>query len=182
MKTKLLFLFLTILCIYSCEPIEISDRTVEGEVEGVRPIYAATNINNWDVITPLPAQPIQNLGKIYYKDNFIFVNERFRGIHIIDNNDPTNPIPVQFIEVLGNEDIAIKGNFLYADNMTDLVVLNISNLDNIQEVNRVKGLYPDVSANPFPEGFSGFFECVDESLGTVIGWEEATLLNPNCFR
>jgi len=34
----------------------------------------------------------------------------------------------------------------------------------------------------FPAGYSGYFECVDSEKGVVIGWEEATLSNPECWR
>ena len=32
------------------------------------------------------------------------------------------------------------------------------------------------------EGYNGFFECANEAEGVVIGWEEATLNNPKCWR
>ena len=180
MKIKILVLASIVLSVIACEPTSIDTPNPVGEVDGVRPIYA--EIETWDKITTLPAQNIQNLGKIYYKDQFIYVNERNRGIHIINNMNPKNPFPVHFVQVLGSEDIAIKGNFLYVDNVTDLVVLDISNMEDIKEVNRVKNLYPDSRKNPFPEGYTGFFECVDEAQGIVIGWEETILNNPACWR
>jgi hypothetical protein len=158
--------------------LDRADVTLDvGEVEGLRPIYSA----NWQEIGSLPAQSIGRLGKIYYKDSLIYVAESGRGIHVIDNHDPFNPTPIHFIQVPGCRDIAIRSNFLYADNVTDLVVLDISNLGNVQLVKRVPGLYEDIQQS-FPEAYEGYFECVDPERGKVVGWESAVLDNPQCFR
>jgi len=167
-------------CLLSCiqEPDEITDGLTQ-EIEGLKPIYA--NSDEWQNIITTDIQPIKQLGKIYYKDNLIYVNEYLKGIHIIDNSNPSSPIKIKFIQIPGSKDIAIKGNILYADNVTDLVSLDISDLNNVQEVGRVKDMYPKASQH-FPEGYEGSFECVDESQGVVIGWEEATLTDPKCWR
>ena len=163
----------------SCEVLNTGDTKPVGIVEGVKPIY--TDREGWDLIKATEPRPIGNLGKIYYKAPFIYVNERNQGIHVLDNTDPENPISVKFIEVIGSEDIAIKGNILYADNLTDLVAIDISDLSNIAVTSRVKDLYQE-SKKDYPEGYSGYFECVDNSRGIVIGWETTTLENPTCLR
>ncbi|GAB5554153.1 MAG: hypothetical protein Sapg2KO_37440 [Saprospiraceae bacterium] len=172
---------LTLVCSLStaCELVNIDNIEDLGIQEGVRPIYA--DFDTWDEIISLPARPIENLGKIYYKAPYIFVNERFKGIHIFDNSDPSQPTPIAFIQIYGSEDIAISGNILYADNYTDLVAIDISDLNNVQVVSRTEDLYTR-SGKAFPEGYSGYFECVEESQGLVVGWEEAELLNPRCLR
>lgn len=179
MIRSLVILLLTCCLSTACELISINDVTDVGVQQGVRPIYA--DFDTWDEIISLPARPIENLGKIYYKDPYIFVNERFKGIHVFDNSDPTQPTPIAFIQIYGSEDIAISGNILYADNYTDLVAIDISDLNNVQVVNRVENLYTR-SSKAFPEGYSGYFECVKEAKGFVVGWEAAELLNPKCIR
>lgn len=163
----------------ACELVEIRDESALGLQKGVRPIYA--DLDQWDKIVSLPPQPIENLGKIYYKAPYIYVNERFKGFHVLDNTDPENPFPIAFIQIFGAEDIAIKGNILYADNYTDLVAVDISDIFNVVLVDREEGLYAR-EAKAYPEGYSGFFECVEESKGFVVGWEEAELMNPECLR
>jgi len=37
------------------------------------------------------AQALKKPGKIYMKGNYIFVNEVDKGIHIIDNSNPSSP-------------------------------------------------------------------------------------------
>jgi hypothetical protein len=66
-------------------------------------------------------------GKIFLYGNYIFLNEVDKGVHVIDNTNPANPVLKTFIDIPGNLDIAVKGNTLYADLYTDLVVVDISN-------------------------------------------------------
>lgn len=180
MPLRFLFLFLAILGTTSaCELVDLENIEDVGVQEGVRPIYA--DFDDWDEIISLPPQPIGTLGKIYYKDPYLYVNERFKGIHVYDNSDPTMPVPIAFIQIFGSEDIAITGDILYADNYTDLVAIDISDINNVRVVNRVKDLYTRES-KAYPEGYSGYFECVDEDRGLVVGWEEAELVNPRCLR
>ena len=156
-----------------------SDPEPDLQTVGMRPIYLTGEA--WDEISVQEAQPIQNLGKIYYKDNHIYVNEINKGIHVIDNTDPHNPNPIKFIKIWGSRDVVIKDNIMYADNLTDLVAIDITDFNNIVVTKRVPNLY-NLEQASFPQNFLGFFECVDPSKGTVIGWEDAELLNPQCFR
>lgn len=74
-----------------------------------------------------PARPIDETGKIYWYGKWIFLNEPGRGIHIIDNTNPASPSLKAFIELPGTQDIAVKGNILYADLFTDMLAIDISN-------------------------------------------------------
>lgn len=108
------------------------------------------------------AQPIDNPGKIYYKDEYLFINEVDKGIHVIDNRDRSNPKDVGFIDLPGNRDLAAYGNFLYADNYSDLVVLDISNKNNIVEVNRIE------------EVFDAYYYYWGDEDQMIIAYEEVT--------
>ncbi|MES2848040.1 MAG: hypothetical protein V4685_03205 [Bacteroidota bacterium] len=70
---------------------------------------------------------VTHAGKIYIKDNYIYLNELNKGIHIIDNSNAMHPVQIAFLSIPGNLDIAIKGNTLYADMYSDLLALDISN-------------------------------------------------------
>jgi len=63
------------------------------------------------------ARDLNTPGKIYFKDQYIFINERMKGVHVYDVSDPANPQNKGFIEIPGNVDIAIKDNILYADRL-----------------------------------------------------------------
>ncbi len=92
-------------------------------------------------IKTLPAQDLESPGKIYVKDNYLFINEVKKGIHIIDNTNPSSPKPISFIQILGNIDIVVKDNIMYADSYTDFVALDISNPKNVKEVSRTNEVF-----------------------------------------
>ncbi len=174
------------LCLFACLLLFILSSSSCGDdldenftANGVRPVYIQPEEAN--VVASLAPQPIGQLGKIYYKDNLIYVGERGEGVHIIDNNDPFSPERIGFIRIPGNIDIAIKGNYLYADNYRDLITLDISDINAIAEISRVADVYPEMPQS-HPYFYSGYFECVDPSKGFVMKWEPALLNNPACYR
>jgi len=107
-------------------------------------------------------------GKIYFKDQYLFINEKMKGVHVLDVSNPANPQNKGFIEIPGNIDIAIKDNILYADSYTDLVSIDISNFSGIKEVGRVEKVFPytlPVYDTKYP------LAEIDEKKGVVTGWE-----------
>lgn len=115
------------------------------------------------------ATDLENPGKIYFKDGYIFVNEELKGIHIIDNRNPRSPQNLKFIEIPGNVDIAVKNNILYADSYTDLVAIDISDISNPKEVNRVEDVFPYMTPPPANPDYR--VATVDQEKGVVIDWE-----------
>lgn len=91
------------------------------------------------------ASPIRNAGKIYTYGNYLFVNEKDKGVHIIDNTNPSSPVNVSFIKIPGNYDIAVKGNYLYADSYSDIVVLDISNPNQVKPVHFTNNIFQEYS-------------------------------------
>ncbi len=74
----------------------------------------------------MPARDIIHNGKIMTAGHLLFVNERFRGIHVIDNTVPTSPKRLWFIAIPGNADMSYKEGVLYADSTVDLVAVDVS--------------------------------------------------------
>jgi hypothetical protein len=177
MKRIIVMLFAGLFFLSGCWEDQEDIVLLPGKVVGLRPVYS----ENYQDIQSLPPQPIDRLGKIYYKDKHIYVTESNFGIHVINNTNPESPQPIRFLQIPGCRDIAIKGNILYTDNVTDLVAIDISNLDNVEVVDRLSGLYSLEDQNS-PEFYEGYFECVNPERGMVIGWVTDTLLNPQCFQ
>ncbi len=176
MKKMYLF-FLLCVGLAACHP---QKQEIPEQVIGLAPVYA---VGDWQAVRVSEPQPIGELGKMYFKDGFIFAGERGKGIHIIDNRDPANPKRVRFVEIAGNTDVAIKGNLLYANNLQDLVVFNIADFDNIRLENRLENVFPQaISEGNYPADYTGFFECVDPQQGVVVYWEERLLHSPQCWR
>lgn len=96
------------------------------------------------------ARDMENPGKIYIKDNYIFINEKYRGIHIIDNTNPEMPENIAFIQIDGCIDMAMKNNILYADNAIDLIAIGIADDFSAVEVkSRTRNIFPEPIA---PDG------------------------------
>lgn len=87
----------------------------------------------------VPVEP-EAPGKIYIKDNYLLVTENFKGIHVFDNSNPSNPKNIGFIHIPSNVDMAIKNNTLYADMYTDLITIDISSPQNA----KLKTIVPNV--------------------------------------
>lgn len=90
------------------------------------PVYKSKAQVRASIKTTAPKN-VSNPGKLFIRGSYIFLNEVNRGIHIIDNANPSLPKNIGFIEIPGNVDMAVKGSTLYADLYTDLVTLDISN-------------------------------------------------------
>src|SRR3546814_4511594 len=69
----------------------------------------------------LPPKKVSETGKIYVFGDYLFINEPQKGIHIIDNRNPSDPKNINFISVPGNVDMAVNSNILYADSYIDLL-------------------------------------------------------------
>lgn len=117
-----------------------------------------------DAVASEPARDLENPGKIYVKDNFLFVNEVDKGIHVYDNTNPSSPQNIAFINIPGNVDMSIKNNVLYADSYIDLVAINISDPQNVTEISRVEDV--------IPQRQYVFRNTYDPANGVAIGWEE----------
>lgn len=114
-------------------------------------------------VNTLPAQPLKKPGKIYLKGNYIFVSEVNKGIHVIDNTNPSSPVQVSFINIPGNVDIAAKGNVLYADSYIDLLAIDITNPAQPHLLNRIENALPQ-------RHFMGHY--ADPQKGVVTDWAE----------
>lgn len=143
----------------------------EYTYEVYKPVYKSFDEfrNSFNVTS---AKEIQQAGKIYFKDNYIFVNEVNKGIHVIDNADPSNPIRLAFYELEGNVDMAIRGNILFADSYIDLVSIDITDVMNPLEISRLENAFPDVL--PPRDQDIPIYE-LDRTKGVVVGWDVETL-------
>ena len=117
------------------------------------------------------ARPMDDVGRIYSFQNLLFVNERNRGIHVIDNVDPFEPNAIGFINIPGNLDIVIRGDRLYADSFIDLVTLDISNPDDVTVVDRQVEVFPWDENQNIPYNIRLNFSEIDRNLGVVIAYE-----------
>ncbi|HBC77565.1 MAG TPA: hypothetical protein DEO60_04680 [Bacteroidales bacterium] len=169
MKTKII----PIIAIFTVAAILFSscEDSTYREYTGNAPVYMSYENLRSSVKTQQNVD-LKDPGKIYYKDNYIFIVEELKGIHVYDNTDPASPVKKVFVNLPGVIDISISGFILYADSYIDLVILDVQNIDNIHEVARVKGVLPYTvppADNDYPKAY------VDEEKGVVIEWEVKTI-------
>lgn len=168
-KKAAVFLCLISLVFTSCEK---NDNSKYNDYLVARPLKISKIEfrNGVDIIAP---RPIEESGKIYAYKDYIFVNDKYRGVHVIDNSNPNNPNKIAFIKIAGNVDISVKDDYLYADSITDLMVLNIADINNISIVNRLENVLRDNVV--WPSG-ADFFENtdIDYENEIIIGWETVT--------
>jgi hypothetical protein len=147
-------------------------------IEASVPVYADTN--NLAPVGIEASRPVTNSGKIYVYGNYIFQNEVNEGIHVIDNSDPAFPAKKAFLTIPFNTEMAIRANHLYANSVTDLLVINLADPLHPSVVNTIKHAFPFIPQTHPPEG--GYFVCPDPSKGIVIGWKKEQVEKANCRR
>lgn len=173
---KLWSCFFSLFMFASACYVETPPDFPQGEVKGFKPIYG-DSLQAYGVVTE-DARPLSHPGKIYIHQDLLLVNEVAQGVHVIDNADPENPQPLYFIKIPGNVDVAMKGNVIFADNYEDMVLIKL-NADGVEEVKRIRNAIQHKYYEVPPS--TGYFECVDRSMGYVVDWEETTIRNPKCY-
>lgn len=179
MKAKIIPI-ITVIMFFSMVFSSCEDNTLK-EYKGYAPLYLSYKDLRSSIIQEQNVD-LKNPGKIYFKDNYIFIVEELKGIHVYDNSNPSSPVKKTFIKLPGVVDISISGTIMYADSYVDLVVLDIENIDNIHEAGRLEDILPytvpAVTDKKYPMGY------VDKNKGIVVDWELRTIkekvdINPN---
>jgi hypothetical protein len=119
---------------------------------------------------------IEESGKIYTYKKYIFINDKSQGIHIIDNRNSKFPKKIAYIQIPGNVDISVKNDLLYADSLTDLLVIDISNIDNIRVVNRLENVLNGYVVWPMDVDIYDYntLNGIDYENEILVGWKTVT--------
>ena len=177
--TPLLYI-LMIAFSFSFSGCELMNGTEMADVAYFKPIFATVEELTMDISIDPPLDYTQS-GKVITYGDYVFVNSPNKGIHIVDNTDPSNPINKLFISLAGNIDMAIVEDHLYADMFSALVVLDISNIDEpilLEDYTVEDVFYFDQYWNyPSLEELEAYeydrvgYENTDMSQGIVLDWE-----------
>ncbi len=125
MKTIQLLVFVSLFAIFfSC-----NTESIETALFAVPKYKSLNEIRNNVQIES--ARSTESDGKIYVTSKYLFYIAQEEGVHVFDNQNPSNPQNIAFIRIDGVHDIAVKGNYLYADNFRDLLVFDITQINNI---------------------------------------------------
>ncbi len=137
------------------------------------PIYLSYEKFKADYPAVKEPREIGKAAKIYVYGDTLLINEKGKGVHVIDNRVKETPVKKYFIEIPGNIDMAIKDGYLYVDSFTDLIVLNIKDINNITEVYRKEKVFPydyrqALSKEDLDKDKCGGY---DKTRGFIIGYE-----------
>lgn len=124
-----------------------------------QPVYVKMDEVRNDLRTEAP-RAVKKPGNIYVYDNYLFIAEQREGIHVIDNSNPSSPVNVSFIKIPGCENMAVRGNILYANSYVDLVSLDISNPQSVQLICRTNDMFEPIA--------------LYEDLGYLVYYEPTT--------
>ena len=112
---------------------------------------------------------VVNSGKIYIKDQLIYLNEKGEGFHIIDNSDPEDPKPLAFLRIPLATDLAIRNNTIYVHHAVDLVAFTYSVVNNsLNILHRERNVFPALHS---PEGWEADYYQIPQGH-IVIGYEK----------
>lgn len=106
---------------------------IYGDIDAVR--AEPLNVTVREIMDP---------GKIYLGNDVILIGEEQEGIHVIDNSDPLNPTPVNFINLPGNREYFVKDNKIYAETYYDVVKIDISDMHNAILDSRAEYVFQDL--------------------------------------
>lgn len=183
---RLLACLFFIIIFSSCWKLRLNPLTPIDPVNiktvwGSKPIYGVDTIAKKIIYINQP-QPVIMAGNIYVKDNFIFQADNGKGLHVIDNSNPAAARRIGFITINGCSQISIKGSTLYSNSYDDLVVVDISDVNNIKETGRIKGAFPEGRTfyTYIQPTESGYFECPRYD-SVVIGWRKDSV-KAGCYK
>ena len=182
---RLLSFIFCVIILASCWPKKPYPDRNFVKVPGWIPIYGADTAYKKLTYHASPV-PMIKAGKIYVKGNTIYQNDIGKGIHIINNSNPSAARRVAFLELPGNTEMAVKVNIMYANNYNDLVLIDISNVTSPREVKRLVNMFASYNTQkPYtwqapPD--SGYYECprfYNDSI--VIRWRRDSVYQ-NCYK
>lgn len=163
MKTKIPLLFALILLMCISTSYRSDERTSDRKYV---PIFMKRPDLEVSVKYIPGARELNNPGKIYYKAPYIYVNERYKGVHIINNTNPERPVSEGFVTAPGCIDMAVKDDMLYMDNSVDLVAFDL-NTKRVTE--RIREIFPE----PAPPSDQYYHSGYDRPENMVlVGWEK----------
>ena len=170
LKTAFFFAFLS-LFLNAC----VREEKEFYNGEGKKPVYLP--VSELGDIGSRASEPIVESGTIFLRDTLLFILEQRKGIHVFNLKDSLNTVNMVFLKIPAITDFTLSDHYIYADTWRDLVTIDVADLFNIHETSRIRDV---INPALYPLLYEGYFECVDESKGAIIGWENAVLDHAKC--
>jgi hypothetical protein len=166
---KIVVLFLLSGLLASCD--YDASQTVNYSVN--EPVFISREEFRNSVKVTQESHSLSDFGKMCFYKGYLYISEPGKGIHIINNTNPSNPQITGYIQVTGNYDLTIRNDLLYADAFVDLLWFDISNPARPALKGRAENIFPEA----FPTGDNEYgydYGLCYEGVGqgkVVVGWE-----------
>ena len=128
---------LLICCFFACTKDHVKEHYTFFS-----PVYLTKDAVKNNIRSNAP-RDIEQMGKLAVKDNYIFLNEPGKGVHIIDNSNPASPRNIAFVAIPGNVELALRDHYLYADCYTSLAVIDVADPTNVVLKQFVNAVFPE---------------------------------------
>lgn len=157
-------------------------RTVIG-FEPITTTFGDWRGGNSAFICGVP-QPVCNTTSFYVYEQYLFMVEENKGLHIFDNSDSNNPQAITFMEAPGGQGIAVRNGILYMNQYTDLVAFSLDNPEVPTLVGRTEDVFEPYSvfAQVLPNnefvvdwvetGEQRTLDCDDVNFGSNVFWAD----------
>ena len=123
---------------------------------------------------------IENAGKLFLGDNYILIGENGKGIHVLDNTDPSNPVNIGFLQLPFTNEFFVDNDIIYAESQYDFIKIDLSDINNPIMVDRVEYAFAEAIQNADGLALVGFsYETVTRSFKTDS--EEAQALRDSYY-
>ena len=107
------------------------------------PVFTSSTAFRNSIKVTANIHELDECGKICFYNDYLYISEPGKGIHIIDNTNPSLPQKKGYIEIAGNQDLVVRDNCLYADALVDLVWFDVSNPSQPVLKGRIENLFPE---------------------------------------
>lgn len=159
--TKYLLICSSAVLLSSCWPTETENDYPRGSSYTAKVMKRSEFENSIKIKSP---ESLKKAGKIYLKDNYMFIGDTNKGFHIYENSNPENPTLIHFLEIPGVTDIAIRDDVFYANQAIDLVAFKINiTTEQVQVLKRVPKTFPE-KVSP-----DGYIQSVNDNE-VVVDW------------
>jgi len=122
-------------------PLALSYGSCIDAHDVYRPVYLSYEALR-SAVAASTARAIDRANRILTRGDMLYVVEYDAGLHVVDNTDPSEPVKLAFIEVPGARNAVTKDGLVYIDSYVDLVVIDVTDVEAIQEVGRLEDALP----------------------------------------
>ncbi len=129
---------------------DIGDDIIEPFQSAYEPVYMSREDFEASITVADPSS-VETAGKIYVIGQFLFINDVLKGFHVYNNQNPSSPNNLSFLNAPGSTDLSIKNDIYYINQATDLVAVRFNPLNGNPEVTkRIRNVFPPLTS---PDGF-----------------------------